>query len=734
MEKVSVHLRHCYGIEELQTVFDFSDGNAIAIYARNGLMKTSLAKTFQKIQEGKKNVVKDEIFEVPGQADVKIDDVEASPGQIFVIKSFESDYEADITSLLVDDQIKIQLREVTKAQNRLYKALESASGLKIKKTSAGKAVYELEDTILQDFGFDESSFLLNLEKIRMLQPSIFCGEVTYNSIFDDTALKKISSPEFQGKIGEYLTKSEEVYSSFAFLEKGQFTLPKLKDLKKTLEKDKFFVRRNKIVLGGDTDIPDIHALNGQIEAVDNQLRDTPEFQAIEKLLSDSKGVILKDVIETHPEIISYLKLEQLPELRRSLWLSYIQDNEALFDDLYSKYNVLEQSINAIEFDDTPWRHALDVYNKRFSVPYEMEISNLKGAVIGESIPRVEFKFSNNDSVKRMSRARLDAMNVLSRGEQRALYLLNVIFNIEKIKANRSPTLFVIDDIADSFDYKNKYAIIEYLYELAENNDFCLLILSHNFDFYRSISCRLGLKRTHRLCAERVGHTVVLRQELYQKQPFEYWKKHPSKRTILAMIPFVRNIVEYGCDRDVEETGSDYDLLTCLLHEKNLTQTLKFKQLVNIYKEYLAVDIAAVDGINLDDNVVDALYDVCDSITDNDSALDHKVILSMAIRHKAETFMFSQIESYDGNLNWKNGRTTETGSPSDFLIHVDGKGNQTRELLNGYKQFGVADKIKLLEEVNIMTPENIHLNSFMYEPILDMDIFELMGLYGRIKQI
>ena len=38
------------------------------------------------------------------------------------------------------------------------------------------------------------------------------------------------------------------------------------------------------------------------------------------------------------------------------------------------------------------------------------------------------------------------------------------------------------------------------------------------------------------------------------------------------------------------------------------------------------------------------------------------------------------------------------------------------------------------EVNIMTPEHIHVNSFMYEPILDMDIVELHRLYHTIKNL
>ena len=66
-------------------------------------------------------------------------------------------------------------------------------------------------------------------------------------------------------------------------------------------------------------------------------------------------------------------------------------------------------------------------------------------------------------------------------------------------------------------------------------------------------------------------------------------------------------------------------------------------------------------------------------------------------------------------------------------------NQTRFLFNLYvdasRQFKTLNKYQnTLEEVNIVTPENIHLNSFMYEPIMDMDIFELRNLYKKISEL
>ena len=39
---------------------------------------------------------------------------------------------------------------------------------------------------------------------------------------------------------------------------------------------------------------------------------------------------------------------------------------------------------------------------------------------------------------------------------------------------------------------------------------------------------------------------------------------------------------------------------------------------------------------------------------------------------------------------------------------------------------------LIEEVNMMTPEGIHLNSFMFEPLIDMSAEHLVSLYNRCK--
>lgn len=613
------------------------------------------------------------------------------------------------------------------------KVLEKTSGLKIKKILGGKPFYELESFIIADFDLDDSSILMNLNSLIADTLEVDFETVPYSTIFDANVLKKILSDDFQAGIKSFITASNKVYDSFSFLEKGNLTLPKLKNIKKSLEKYSFFVKNNKLILAGVTDVVDIASLNTEISNVKESIKQMPELQAVEKLLSDSNGMILKDIIETHVEIIEYLSKDKLPLLKKLLWYSYVANNRALFDDLRIKYQNLSDTIDAVELDNTPWKHALDIFNKRFTVPFTMKIANLKGVIIGESVPQIEFSFKKNTETKVIDRSKLEEIDTLSQGEKRALYLLNIIFDIEIIRASGKEKLIIVDDIADSFDYKNKYAIVEYLYELAIENKFRLIILSHNFDFYRTISSRLSIRRKNRLVVDNLTEEICMSEELYQKQPFDYWKDHPKKEFVLAMIPFVRNIIEYGKERNVSAITkeTDYSLLTSLLHEKSNTATLKFSDLLNIYKEYLGITSFYQD-IDINKLIVPAMYEICDQISNKNSNLEYKIILSMAIRHKAESFMIKKIKSYTGQLSWNKNKCS--GSSAEFLNYVDKKANQTRELTNGFQQINCGEALNLISEVNIMTPENIHLNSFMYEPILDMDVIELLNLYSQVTHL
>jgi wobble nucleotide-excising tRNase len=77
-------------------------------------------------------------------------------------------------------------------------------------------------------------------------------------------------------------------------------------------------------------------------------------------------------------------------------------------------------------------------------------------------------------------------------------------------------LLIIDDIADSFDYKNKYAIIEYIREISKIVNFKIVILSHNFDFYRTLSSRINMSRKNKFSINKtISNKIEIIEEEYQ---------------------------------------------------------------------------------------------------------------------------------------------------------------------------------------------------------------------------
>jgi len=730
VNKLNIELKNCYGIKKLNYEFDFSECNTFVIYAPNGSMKTSLAKVFKNLQDGEKELIKDEIFNYqPVIKTVQLNDLDINQDEIFVIKSFDNFYESkNMASLLINDSLKLKLFALLKKRDLFFKILEKISGLKISKISQGKKIDELESTLLFDFNI--TGFLQNLNKFN-IENNQEVYEVQYSEIFDLSVLKIIESQEFQQNIKSFLNINDEIYADFSFLEKGKFSLGKLKEVSKRLNDNNFFVGENKLFLDGlSHQISSIADLDAEIKVIEDKLKNTKEFQAIEKSLSTSKGLVLKDILENYPELVEKLKLENIDNFKRELWLSYFKQNEQKFKELKADFDSFSLEKEITSFDDTPWKKAYNIFKQRFTVPFEMSIKNIKSSILGESLPKVIFEFydKKKDVWLDHSREKIES-DILSQGEKRALYLLNIIFDIEDRKKKNKKTFFIVDDIADSFDYKNKYAIVEYLNDLFKEDNFYSIILTHNFDFYRTITSRLELPRDHKLHAIKINDEIEFITEVYQNLPFKTWietmkkgqyydknyTEDDAKKHVVVLIPFVRNLIEYSNSTTKAKStiyGYDFDVLTSLLHFKTDTKKITFGDLKKIYRTNINKD--DFDQSILDAEIVyDKLFNLANIIKDNEFNLENKIILAMVIRHKAEEYMWSKVLKKDPIQGCQTGKLF-------------------KRLKSEFEKNPIPDEvIKVLESVNIMTPENIHLNSFMYEPILDMGIDELKTLYDKV---
>lgn len=200
-----------------------------------------------------------------------------------------------------------------------------------------------------------------------------------------------------------------------------------------------------------------------------------------------------------------------------------------------------------------------------------------------------------------------------------------------------------------------------------------------------------------------------------RNPFiKDWKRNffadPSKR--IASIPFLRNLIEYT---DGNQDG-DFLRLTSLLHWKPDSAAITQENLDEAYNRLFSEDETYPGG---DEPVTDMIIRTADSCINGNPGFGgiefhDKIVLSIAIRVAAERFMAERIDD------------------EEFLHGLGG--NPTSKLLERFEQDFGNEKTALdvIRSVLLMTPENIHLNSFMYEPIVDMSDEHLKRLYRQVK--
>lgn len=552
------------------------------------------------------------------------------------------------------------------------------------------------------------------------------AEFKYGDLFSPKVLDLAATEGFDQDLADYVETYEKLISESAVLSRN-FNHQKASTVSKSLSDTGFFDASHSVNLSINArkqEVTSKDRLNEILQDEQNKVFQNPElkekFSKVDKKLTTKETQAFRDFISDHQELLPEYK--DIKSFKKKLITGYLQSHKSAWGELVSTYKSNQEKIKYIieqaKQQETIWKSVVDIFNKRFSVPFTLRVDNQDEVILNDAAPSIEFDFDDGRSGTREVKHE-NLLEVLSRGEKRALYILNILFEIEAKKNAGLPILIVIDDIADSFDYKNKYAIVEYLRDIAQVPHFYLLILTHNFDFHRIVGSRIigsrkRVARERRVLATKTSTELKLNTEKYQNDVFNAWKAglQQNDSYMLACIPFVRNLTEY-CGHEAH-----YCTLTSLLHLKENSQNITVQDLQGIYRTVFA-DKPALTLPNNASFVIDRIFHKADELSSaahETPELESKVIVAMAIRLKAEQFMIAQI---------------------DDQSFVDGiESNQTRELFDKYVEIFPAqtERIRLLDQVNLMTPENIHLNSFMYEPILDMSAHRLYGLYNEVKQL
>ena len=729
MKSLRIEMRRCYGIGSLSEVLDL-DKRHVAIYASNGVMKSSLAQAFDDI--GKRSS-EDRVFTKPGYLrsikDDKGNDLDAD--SILVIKPYRGDKDTVQASqeILASERLRSEyrgiIRDMEAAKQAILRHLAAASGMKD----------GAEDALLRDFGYEGAGadkFFELMGHLAGLDPSKFehFRGIKYADINSAQVQKMLSSEKFRAHHADYVSKYNSVLRKSHYLNR-KFDHTSAQTACKQLVKSGFFDAHHQVRL---------------ISSMDQKPRDLTRGKQFEKVVGDDLNEVGKEFLSLWREIDAEASRNQQvrdirtaaserprllaelgdpDELRRNLWRAHLSEKAAEIAAIASEYRDSKARIAKIldkaEKEGTDWDAVVNKYNKRFAARIELSVANRAHALLGTKRPVLEFTFRDHDGTKAViERDRIPS--ILSEGENRAFYMLNALFEIEGRLKRKKETVIVVDDIADSFDYKNKHAITQYLKELsADHNLFHLIILTHNFDFFRTVCRRHIVDYDRCYYVGKSGGDMRLVQALSIKGPLNHLLEHADEdKKFIAAVPFARNIIGY-----THGTGDkNYAVLSAVLHCKAKTGAITARQvqevLVQTFPKAAKLKSRAqfAADAKMHEMIETEAATAAAAAKDDPDRLDleGKTILAIYIRVAAERFMLRRLGD----------------EPPDDA------GDSTYDLAERYrKRFCNAaddDALDIIDRVVLATPDIIHLNAFMYEPILDMPADSLASLYADVRAL
>lgn len=738
---LSGHFENCYGIKEFDMGrgIDFTRSNKALIYAPNGVMKTSFTKVFEDLSKGEAS--RDRIFpsavtsySITYYAN-NYTFTSSNPRNIpscnavYVVNSFADNFEftkETVSTLLADEATRNEYNVLMAQFMEQIKVLEAELA-----TKSGLTKPKVKDALIADLQLSRTAdwpdIINALHTLLEAEETIeYLGEIKHTVLFSEKAVKEYGKPEFRNYIQQYIDRLGELLQNSELLTTS-FTDRSAESLTKSFSSNNLFSANHKVVLRDGTEI---HSLNEWKQAVTAQIQrmyaDETLHTAFEKLkknlTANNEVDAARQVIIEYRQIIPLLF--DIPNTKKKVWAAYCSQLERPFEQYYEEITTFTERVRALyeraAAQSERWQQVVEEFNRRFRVPFTVQINNKSNFILKDEAPNLSFIYKRGSGAGEESTdLTKDALlPSLSMGEKRAMYLLYILFDLERIRVQAAAGqkhLIITDDIADSFDYKNKYAIIEYLADLSNNTGIDLLMLTHNFDFYRTVKSRLGVVRNNCYIAQK-DDAGKIKMDVFRYQK-DFFKNviiagikgndtTQQKRMLLASIPFYRNLAEYSGEDD------DYLKLTCFLHYKTApidTANATLADLWAIIHPYVNGATTVYSNDSFYDTV--QLY-ATDSIIDpDDISLENKLIVSIAARLQAEKYLKNVLIANEGQC-------------------LDSDSNQMRDWYERAKPYLTDAEKAVMDEINLITPEAIHLNAFMYEPLIDVSIWALNDIYSR----
>lgn len=741
---IKVNIKDSYGIISFAHDFEFNDKSRFyGLYAQNGTMKSSFAKTLRDYSKGEN--ISDKLFRISGSCTV--DGIDKD--NILSYPSFDGRVEIcdEAASLVANDVAKKAYDDALREVNDMYGQFSN------KLVEMTKTGYTRDSDIVtkmyRSFISEERIGTVTISGVITLVKSILPEIKSGNVLFCDVSYNVFISPNFKKfivnkKYSGFFRQLAEAYDKFrsspTYYRNG-FDASSAHKLIKAMGDSKYFDAEHVVSLKNkegeiETPITSKKELEDSLKTdLDRIIDENPSLKApLSQLIADfsvgTNGEVRK-IFEDNSKRDLLLFMGNEDRFYKNMWYGYLHGCIEEIESLLEVHETASEKITAALEDaasaENEWEDVVNIFNDRFSdLPYKIIITNKQDAIVNDlTKPVFEVRYQNlrNPSLPYSERPdeynHLQAMSqTLSNGERKALFLLNIIFQLrDKLKSNQE-TLVVFDDIVESFDYKNKYAFFEYLQELSsENEQLFTIVLTHNFDFFRLVYDKIypNNKNQFKIITRQKDATLAI-AEMFNPRVFGDTKNiaETDKAAWIAMIPFSRNLVEF---REGSK-HNDYVELTKGLHiMADKLSVLDVKQTIARHANIALSPFD--DGEDVHDAIIETAREIADSAND-DFDLHKNITLAIGTRLLIEKYIVTQINDQ---------HYRETLAKAH---------DQTRELIKRYKNNSADPKkeenVKYFNKAAMMVDGSIHLNSFMYEPLIDMGTWELKALYNTIKEV
>jgi hypothetical protein len=651
-----IKFENAFGISKLsfnkQVCFDDENIANYLIYAPNGTFKSSFAKTFSNWSNEQKVLDRINELEFIGEIEIggnrviypnKIGNTIVYSNDVNEISDYLNYIKQLIMSGLDRNLIQGQEEKIEKYEKEM---LDIFNKTDIKFEDYSNIIFSdsnfstLEILIKFYTGINSSKKVDGLEKIIDIKK---IKQKAY-SVLDEKKVKE-QLRAYQDIIKSRL--NSDFYDELFSETKGQ-------DLLKTLKDSAFLSEDSKrgILIDGIEyyNLSDLEKLFKK--KLDEILSDPTVIEKSETLQKNlGKAALAKDFSD---KVIQFPEISlNIPIGRENIIYSLLKNSiDSDYSETINELNKIKLELQKIyenaSKNQNLFNAIVEEYNEIFQPIFTIKVENTVECLSGNSVPIVVFHH-HRDSIGRRNLNKEKINEYLSSGEKSTLKILDFMFMYNNIKLNAGSdekVLIILDDIVETFDYRNRAGFLQYIHTLIADKNNELIILTHNYEFYERVYKAMDMNRLISLVAytKKNGNVFIEKNSKIHFNIQNQFKCVSNTKELVSRIPFFRELSNYlGKDENS-------NLLNSCLHYKNKTKDISIFDIRN----YL-VENEIISSREITDNtnyLIELVKLASKKTSGNYFNIYPKIILSIASRILIEKIAInndlSKLEGIDKN--------------------------------------------------------------------------------------